>query len=115
MNLAGFRTPATASRDTGEEDGSLKLIQVRLDGKAVRGARDAAGKQVRLLAALGGPTAPAATPPRRATPTPPPPRPPPRRRAARGSHALAARLSRRPAPWCQGRLRRRCASASRPL
>jgi predicted transposase YbfD/YdcC len=32
-------------------------MQVRLDGKAVRGARDAGGNQVRLLAALVGPHA----------------------------------------------------------
>jgi predicted transposase YbfD/YdcC len=57
MNLAGFTTPAAASRDTGEEDGPPALMQVRLDGKAVRGARDAAGNQVRLLAALAGPDA----------------------------------------------------------
>jgi predicted transposase YbfD/YdcC len=56
MNLAGFTTPATASRDAGEEDCSA-LMQVRLDGKAVRGARDADGNQVRLLAALAGPDA----------------------------------------------------------
>ena len=53
MDLAGFTTPATA----GEEDCSRPLMQVRLDGKAVRGARDAAGNQVRLLAALAGPDA----------------------------------------------------------
>jgi hypothetical protein len=33
------------------------LMQVRLDGKAIRGARDADGNQVRLLAALAGPDA----------------------------------------------------------
>jgi predicted transposase YbfD/YdcC len=53
MDLAGFTTPATA----GEADCSRALMQVRLDGKAVRGARDADGKQVRLLAALTGPHA----------------------------------------------------------
>jgi hypothetical protein len=57
MNLAGFTTLATASRDTGEEGGSRTLMQVRLDGKAVRGAKDADGNQVRLLAALVGPDA----------------------------------------------------------
>jgi predicted transposase YbfD/YdcC len=57
MNLAGFTTPATASCDTGGEDGSRVLMQVRLDGKAVRGAKDADGNQVRLLAALVGPDA----------------------------------------------------------
>jgi hypothetical protein len=29
-------------------------MQVRLDGKAIRGAKDADGNQVRLLAALAG-------------------------------------------------------------
>lgn len=57
MNLAGFTASATASRDTGEEDRSRALMQVRPDGKAVRGARDADGNQVRLLAALVGPDA----------------------------------------------------------
>lgn len=57
MNLAGLTTPATASRDAGEEDCSPALMQVRLDGKAVRGAKDADGNQVRLLAALVGPGA----------------------------------------------------------
>ena len=53
MDLAGFTAPAPA----GEEDCSRTLMQVRLDGKAVRGARDAGGNQVRLLAALAGPDA----------------------------------------------------------
>jgi predicted transposase YbfD/YdcC len=57
MNLAGFTTPATASRDPGEEDCPRALMQVRLDGKAIRGAKDADGNQVRLLAALAGPDA----------------------------------------------------------
>jgi predicted transposase YbfD/YdcC len=57
MNLAGFTRPATAIGEPGEEDGSRALMQVRLDGKAVRGARDADGNQVRLLAALAGPDA----------------------------------------------------------
>jgi predicted transposase YbfD/YdcC len=57
MNLAAFNAPATASGDAGEEDRSRALTQVRLDGKAIRGARDAAGNQVRLLAALVGPDA----------------------------------------------------------
>jgi predicted transposase YbfD/YdcC len=57
MNLAAFNAPATASGDAGEEDRSRALTQVRLDGKAIRGARDAAGNQVRLLAALAGPDA----------------------------------------------------------
>jgi predicted transposase YbfD/YdcC len=57
MNLAGFTTAVTAGRNTGEEDCSRTLMQVRLDGKAVRGAKDAGGNQVRLLAALVGPDA----------------------------------------------------------
>jgi predicted transposase YbfD/YdcC len=57
MSLAGFTTPATAGRDTGEEDCPPALMQVRLDGKAIRGAKDADGNQVRLLAALVGPDA----------------------------------------------------------
>jgi predicted transposase YbfD/YdcC len=54
MSLAGFTLPATAGLDVGAEKGSRALMQVRLDGKAIRGARDAAGNQVRLLAALVG-------------------------------------------------------------
>ncbi|MGH3282105.1 MAG: ISAs1 family transposase [Trebonia sp.] len=51
-DLAGLATPAAA------EDGRpLALTQVRLDGKAIRGAKDADGKQVRLLAAMIGPDA----------------------------------------------------------
>jgi predicted transposase YbfD/YdcC len=57
MNLAGFTTPAAASLDAGEEECPQALMQVRLDGKAVRGAKDADGNQVRLLAALAGPDA----------------------------------------------------------
>ena len=54
MNLAGLSTAATAARDTAQEDCPPALMQVRLDGKAVRGAKDADGNQVRLLAALVG-------------------------------------------------------------
>jgi predicted transposase YbfD/YdcC len=57
MNLAGFATPAMAGRDAGEEVCPGALMQVRLDGKAIRGAKDADGNQVRLLAALAGPNA----------------------------------------------------------
>ena len=57
MNLAGFTAPAAAGRDAGEEDCPPALMQVRLDGKAIRGAKDADGNQVRLLAALAGPDA----------------------------------------------------------
>ena len=47
MNVAGFAAPAAGGT----------LMQVRLDGKAIRGAKDADGNQVRLLAALVGPDA----------------------------------------------------------
>jgi predicted transposase YbfD/YdcC len=53
MNLAGFSMPAAA----GEDNCPGPLMQVRLDGKAIRGAKDADGNQVRLLAALVGPDA----------------------------------------------------------
>ena len=56
MNLAGFAAPAAGERDD-RAPGCGALMQVRLDGKAVRGAKDADGKQVRLLAALVGPDA----------------------------------------------------------
>jgi predicted transposase YbfD/YdcC len=54
MSLAGFTAPAAAGRDACEEDCPPALMQVRLDGKAIRGAKDADGNQVRLLAALVG-------------------------------------------------------------
>ena len=57
MSLAGLTAPAAAGRDAGEEDCPPTLMQVRLDGKAIRGAKDADGNQVRLLAALVGPDA----------------------------------------------------------
>ena len=57
MDIAGFTAPGTAGRDADAEGCPLPLTQVRLDGKAVRGARDASGNQVRLLAALVGPDA----------------------------------------------------------
>jgi predicted transposase YbfD/YdcC len=57
MSVAGFTAPAAAAGDAGEEDWPPALMQVRLDGKAVRGAEDADGNQVRLLAALVGPDA----------------------------------------------------------
>jgi len=56
-SLAGLDAPAAASADAAEDDCPSALVQVRLDGKAVRGARDADGNQVRLLAALAGPDA----------------------------------------------------------
>jgi predicted transposase YbfD/YdcC len=51
--LAGF-TPLPASGDSRESPG---FVQIRLDGKTVRGAKDAEGNQVHLLAALVGPDA----------------------------------------------------------
>jgi predicted transposase YbfD/YdcC len=56
MNLAGFATPAAGGADDCVLGGGA-LMQVRLDGKAIRGAKDADGNQVRLLAALVGPAA----------------------------------------------------------
>ena len=55
MNLAGLATPAGGVPDRAPGRGAL--IQVRLDGKAIRDAKDADGNQVRLLAALAGPDA----------------------------------------------------------
>ena len=52
MSLAGLDGPDAAG--PGEEDCPSALTQVRLDGKAVRGARNPDGTQVRLLAALVG-------------------------------------------------------------
>jgi Transposase DDE domain len=57
MNLAGLEVPAAAGPDAGEDDRPPALTQARLDGKAVRGARNPDGTQVRLLAALVGPDA----------------------------------------------------------
>jgi predicted transposase YbfD/YdcC len=57
MSAAGFTTAAAPGADAGEEDCPPALVQVRLDGKAIRGAKDADGNQVRLLAALVGPDA----------------------------------------------------------
>jgi len=56
MNLAGFAAPAAGGTDDGVS-GCGALMQVTLDGKAIRGAKDADGNQVRLLAALVGPDA----------------------------------------------------------
>jgi predicted transposase YbfD/YdcC len=56
MSLAGLAAPAAGG--TGDcVPGGGALMQVRLDGKAIRGAKDAGGNQVRLLAALVGPDA----------------------------------------------------------
>jgi predicted transposase YbfD/YdcC len=60
MSMAGFARAGRAGTAAGDEEDRPALMQVRLDGKAVRGARDADGSQVRLLAALVGPDAPAA-------------------------------------------------------
>jgi predicted transposase YbfD/YdcC len=58
MSLAGFITPSpTTSADNGDSEGCAALMQVRLDGKTLRGAKDAAGNQTHLLAALVGPDA----------------------------------------------------------
>jgi predicted transposase YbfD/YdcC len=51
--LAGF-TPARIAESGGD---CPALMQVRLDGKTIRGAKDAEGNQVHLLAALLGPDA----------------------------------------------------------
>ena len=56
MNAAGFAAPAAGGTDD-RAPGRGALMQVRLDGKAIRGAKDADGNQVRLLAALAGPDA----------------------------------------------------------
>jgi predicted transposase YbfD/YdcC len=56
MNVAGFATSAAGGADD-RVPGHGALMQVRLDGKAIRGAKDADGSQVRLLAALVGPDA----------------------------------------------------------
>jgi hypothetical protein len=53
MGLAGFTTAPGAN---GCGEGSV-LMQVRLDGKTIRGAKDAGGNQRHLLAALVGPDA----------------------------------------------------------
>jgi hypothetical protein len=55
-NLAAVTTLATADWDACGI-GPQTLMQVRLDGKTIRGAKDADGNQRHLLAALVGPTA----------------------------------------------------------
>ena len=50
----------TARKGEGAGDDPAGLVPVRLDGKTVRGARDAEGNQRHLLAALAGPAAPSA-------------------------------------------------------
>jgi predicted transposase YbfD/YdcC len=49
--------PGELSAPAAEEDDPAELVPVRLDGKTVRGAHDAAGNQRHLLAALVGRTA----------------------------------------------------------
>ncbi len=49
--------PGEPSAPAAEEDDPAELVPVRLDGKTVRGAQDAAGNQRHLLAALAGRTA----------------------------------------------------------
>ena len=49
--------PGEPSAPAAEEDDPAELVPVRLDGKTVRGAQDAAGNQRHLLAALVGRTA----------------------------------------------------------
>lgn len=56
MNAAEFASTAAGGADDCIA-GRGELMQVRLDGKAIRGAKDADGGQVRLLAALVGPDA----------------------------------------------------------
>jgi hypothetical protein len=56
MNLAGFAAPA-AGGVADRVPGGGALMQVRLDGKAIQGAKDADGNRVRQLAALAGPDA----------------------------------------------------------
>jgi predicted transposase YbfD/YdcC len=56
MRAAGFAAPVAGGADD-RAPGRGALMQVRLDGKAIRGAKDADGNQVRLLAALAGPDA----------------------------------------------------------
>jgi hypothetical protein len=53
MSLAGL-TAAPGADGCGD---SPVLMQVRLDGKTIRGAKDAEGNQRHLLAALAGPDA----------------------------------------------------------
>ena len=53
MNAAGFAAPVAGGADD-RAPGRGALMQVRLDGKAIRGAKDADGNQIRLLAALVG-------------------------------------------------------------
>lgn len=49
--------PAAGEGEGAGQDDPAGLVPVRLDGKTIRGARDAAGNKRHLLAALAGPTA----------------------------------------------------------
>ncbi|MFC5746934.1 ISAs1 family transposase [Actinomadura rugatobispora] len=56
--LMGGLAARTDLQDTGEQDpGETALMQIRLDGKTVRGAKKADGNQLHLPAALAGPDA----------------------------------------------------------
>jgi predicted transposase YbfD/YdcC len=61
MSVAGFIAasgmPAGSGGENAGREGSSALMQVRLDGKTLRGATDAEGNQTHLLAALVGPDA----------------------------------------------------------
>jgi predicted transposase YbfD/YdcC len=57
MNHTAWDGPAAS----GGEQAELRMVQVRLDGKTVRGAKDFDGNQVHLLAALVGPAGPKPT------------------------------------------------------
>ena len=65
-------------------DDPAGLVPVRLDGKTIRGAKDAGGNQRHLLAALAGPT------PQDAVVSQPRPRSGPRRRGADGHQGARA-------------------------
>ena len=65
--LSGLGAASGSGTDDGDGDGDgdgvgRALMQVRLDGKTVRGAKDADGHQTHLLAALVGPAGPDAAP-----------------------------------------------------
>jgi predicted transposase YbfD/YdcC len=60
MSVAGFITPSpveSGDSEGGDRESCPALMQVRLDGKTLRGAKDAEGNQTHLLAALVGPDA----------------------------------------------------------
>jgi predicted transposase YbfD/YdcC len=53
--LAGLAAEHAHDRGSGDGSAGQAMVQVRLDGKTVRGATDAEGNQPHLLAALAGP------------------------------------------------------------